>query len=137
MSKSGFDMKPINTQLPYSPHLKEIMAELIAVLNKYDVAAHVMLQENGFSEYLLSVDPTWSLLRIENNQIRLRSKLVEDFGGDKEAQKHASVCTANMIRQFADVLARDAKVFEELDNYLGQQWDITHTPGEYTNYRKQ
>lgn len=130
-------MKKINTNLPYSPHLKEIMAEIIAVLKKHDVAAHVLLQEYGFSEYLMTIDPTWSLLRFDQGNIRIRSKLIEDFAGDKNAQYQASINTAGMVRQFADILARDARLFEDIHALLDQNWNITHTPGIYTPDRKQ
>jgi hypothetical protein len=51
-----------NTQLDYSPELKQAMVEIKAVLKKYDIAAHVLLHEPGFSEYLNAIEPSWSLI---------------------------------------------------------------------------
>jgi hypothetical protein len=124
-----------NTQLDYSPKLKEAMAEIKAVLKKHDIAAHVLLHEPGYSEYLNAIEPSWSLIRIVDDGIRVRSKLLEDFGGDKEAQHKASEATASLIRHFADVLYRDAEVFESLHAMLIKHWDITYSGGVHTPHR--
>lgn len=117
----------MDSSLNYSPKLKEAMAEIKAILTRHDIAGHVLLHEPSFSEFLLAIDPSWSILRIQgNNMIRVRSNLQEDYGGDVEAQHRDAVATANLVRHFADMLARDAGVFERLNAILGKHWQIEH-----------
>jgi len=129
-------MTDINTELNYSPKLKEAMAEIKAILKKHDIAGHVVLHEPGFSEYLLAIEPSWSLLRFDKNQIRFRSKL-EDFTGDRDAQHQASENTVSLIKHFVDVLNRDAGIFEDLHKILLKHWKITHSEGVHTGHRPQ
>ena len=122
--------------LNYSIKLKEAMAEIKATLKKYDIAGHVVLHEPGFSEYLIEVSPSWSMLKVEGNAIRFRSKLVEDFGGDRAAQIAANTATTSLIRMLADALIRDTNTFEELYSMLLQHWDITHSEGIHTHHQE-
>lgn len=129
-------MTEINSGLVYSPKLKEAMAEIKAILTKHDIAGHVLLHEPGFSEYLLAVEPSWSVLQLIDGGVRIRSKLV-DFNGDKDAQHKASESTASLIRIFADLLERDSILFEKMHDILMEHWDITHTQGIHTPHRPQ
>jgi hypothetical protein len=130
-------MKKSNTTLNYSPHLKEIMAEIRAILMKHDIASYILLQEPGFSEYAIAIEPTWSVLQLKKNGIHIRSKLADDFGGDKNAQHEANESTASLVRHFADILARDGKLFEDIHSILLAHWEITHTQGVSTPHKPQ
>lgn len=130
-------MKKPNTALPYSPHLKEVMSEITAILKKHDIAAYVLLQEPGFSEYLMAIEPSWSVLKLTKNRLNVRSKLAEDFAGDKNAQHHANESTASLVRHFADILRRDAALFEHVYSILLEHWEMTHTTGTHTPHKPQ
>ncbi len=130
-------MSQIKHPIDYSSHLKEVMAEIKAVLKKHDIAAYILLQKPGFSEYLIAIEPTWSILRIEKNGIRIRSKLADDFAGDIDAKHKADESTASLVRHFADILKRDAKLFEDIHSILLEHWKITHTAGTHTPHRPQ
>lgn len=123
-------------ELNYSPTLKEAMAEIKAIIAKHDISGHVILHEPGFSEYFFAIEPSWSLLKIEKNGIRIRSKL-EDFAGNKDAQKKASENTVSLIRHFIDDMVRDTKLFEQIYKMLSKHWDITHSQGIHTPHRPQ
>lgn len=126
----------MNTTLNYSPQLKEIMSEIKAVLQKHDVAAYILLHEPGFSEYLISIEPSWSIIRLEKNSVRFRSKLNEDFGGDQDAQLDANTRTANLVCHFSDVLANGAALFGRLEKVLNKTWQIEHSACIHTPDRK-
>jgi len=117
----------------YSPKLKEAMAEIKAVLEKHDIAGYVVLYENHLQEFLLKIDPSWSLCFFEEKDdkvgIRFRSKLA-DFGGDRAAQKNATEVSTGMLRHFADACLRDARIFEMVLSMLAEHFEITHTGGK-------
>lgn len=113
----------------YSPKLREAMSEIIAIIKRHDIAAHVVLYENHLSEFLLAIDPSWSLAWFEDQGLRLRSKLT-DFGGDQEAQRAALERTVGMLRHFSDLAERDHSLFEVVLADLGRRFDIEHAGGE-------
>jgi len=123
--------------LNYSPHLKEAMARIKAIVQECDIAAHVVLHEPGFSEYLMEIEPSWSVLRIEKYGIGIRSRLQEDFGGDATAQLHANESSVNLVRHFADLLARDVTLFERLYDIILEHWDVQHTDSKFTPHKPQ
>ncbi|MGH8587370.1 MAG: hypothetical protein ACREWE_14710 [Gammaproteobacteria bacterium] len=125
--------------LPYSPNLKEAMAEIRAVLTKHDVAAYVLLHEPGFSEFLMAIDPSWSVMRFDNSDpkglgIRFRAML-EEFGGDREAQRLAVEGSVNLVIHFWESLLRDAEVMHRLERMLREHFEITETEGVLTPHR--
>lgn len=91
----------------YSHKLKAVMAEIVSILERHDIAGIIMLHEPGFSEFLTRVDPSWSIARLEETPqglgLRLRSKL-EEYGGDRERQQREAEATVNMLVHFVDVL---------------------------------
>jgi hypothetical protein len=105
------------------------MTEIGRILLHYDIAGYVLLCEPGFSEWLIHVNPSWSMMAFEScgpvAAIRFRSKS-EDFGGDTEAQRVAIERTANMTEHFRALLFRDAAAFKELSEVLATIYDITH-----------
>jgi len=125
-------------EFDYSPKLKEAMAEIKAILTKHDIAGHVLLHEPGFSEYLLAISPSWSLLKqhIDGDGVgvQIRSKL-EDFGCDVEAQHRANEATVNLVHHFAKMLMMDAGIFAGLYDKLEDHWDIETGVGVHTPHR--
>lgn len=115
----------------YSPKLREAMSEIIAIIRRQDIAAHVVLYEDHLSEFLLAIDPSWSLAWFEGQGLRLRSK-VKDFGGDRDAQQAALERTVGMLRHFSDLAERDHNLFEGVLAELAKRFDIEHTGGVVT-----
>lgn len=119
----------------YSDKLKLAMAEIKEVLTRHDIAGHVVLYEDHLSEYLLKIDPTWSVLRIEDGGLRFRSQLAE-FGGDESARRKATELTTGMLRHFADLLMRDWMHFEKMLQSLAEHFVIEHTDPSHTPHRE-
>lgn len=115
----------------YSPKLKEVMAEIITVLKRHDIAGHVVLYEPGFSEYLWLIDPSWSVMRFEKEGLRFESRLV-DYGGDKARQQREQEASINMIKHFGDVLINGGAMAKEIERQLKKQIDFEHTEGVHT-----
>lgn len=104
-------------QEPFDPKLKSAMAEISAVIKKYDCAAMVVLQSPTHAEHLLEVSPSWSCLSIEPVGLA-RFKAAMKTGGDTERERGR--ITAGMIMGFIDEgnLLKDN--FTKLAMVLGQ-----------------
>lgn len=124
----------------YSPRLKEIMAEIKAVLDKHDIAGYVVLHEPGFSEYLLSIEPTWSAMCLESNshgrvigaRVRARRK---DFA-TAEAQRQTIENTLNLLTHLTDVLGMHQAAFAHLRALVESKVDAEYTEGVHTPHRE-
>lgn len=82
----------------YNPKLKMAMEEIKTILAKYEIGAVVALHLPGFTEYLLKIDPPYSVAKWEGNNIRIKSTL-ENFA-NKEEQGLAINNTVNMLVSF-------------------------------------
>lgn len=93
------------------------MAEIKAIIAKYDCAASVVLQSPSFAEHLFELSPSWSCLKIEPGG-RVRFKAALKTGDD--AEKERGRLTVSMVMGFIDeaVLLKDQ--FESLAVMLGK-----------------
>lgn len=121
-----------------SPRLKEIMAEIKAVLEKHDVAGYVLLHEPGFSEHIIGVTPTWATLRYSENKdgigLSMRARK-EDYKSAAE-QQEAIANTVNMVAHMSHVLSGDAKLFAQLRDAVEGNLEVEHTGGIHTPHRE-
>jgi hypothetical protein len=82
--------------------------EIMEVLKKYDLAALVILMDQTDAAFVRRIDPTWSCAWIEEQGpgkpylVRIRSRLQEDYGGDKERQHAEISATTGMFLTFQD-----------------------------------
>ncbi len=92
--------------MQYSPKLKRILAEIKAILDREDVAGTVVLHTEGFAEFLLKINPSYSIAKIENENIRFKANLQKDFNGNKRLLEHKLTATSNMFRLLSEVNAQ-------------------------------
>jgi hypothetical protein len=127
-----------NEKQNYSPRLREAMAEIRSIIERYDIAANVILHEPGFSEYLQHISPSWSILKFEAAAdglgVRVRSKLAE-YGGDKERQRREVEASVNMLVHFVDVLGMTQQQLAGVLKMLHGYWEIEEGPGVHTPHR--
>jgi hypothetical protein len=108
-----------------TPKLKRIMHKIEGIVMTEDVAAMVVLHTPGFSEFFNHIMPSYSCMKMVDNEIRMVAKLKEDFGGDKDAHQKKVNDTVNMISHFADVGGQNVYVFMQMMDRLKLQFDIT------------
>lgn len=108
--------------MQYSPKLKTAMERIKAILKEYDLGAQIIIHTPGFSEYLLKVDPSYSCAKMNDEGIRIKAKLQEDFDGDKEAWTKKVTDTYNLFQHLADVggpmALSNIKILEMLDKHV-------------------
>lgn len=118
-----------------SKKLQLAMSEIKEILQRHDIAGYVVLYESHLSAYLLEITPSWGVTFVQDGGIRFRSKL-EDFAGDRNAQRKATELSVGMLRHFADLTMRDASVFETILRELNRRLDIEHSDAVHTPHRK-
>ncbi len=91
--------------MQYSPKLKNAMSEIKAILEKHDIAGLIVLHtEGGLSEYLMKIDPGYSVAKFKDQEtIRFKAKLQEDFQGNRRLMEHKLANTAGMLKHLSEV----------------------------------
>jgi hypothetical protein len=83
--------------MQFDPKLKKAMAEIDAILLKYDCAGIIVLHRPGMGEYKYSISPSYSSAKVKNkNTVHFKAKL-SDFNGDKRQLAYQTAATANML----------------------------------------
>lgn len=94
---------------PYDPRLREAAEEFNTLCKKYDCMGTVLFSSRTHSEFSTYLDASWSVFSVEEpGKIRFRSK-IEDFGGDREAQKAA---TEDSLHALTSVVEWSRKINE-------------------------
>jgi hypothetical protein len=123
--------------MQYSPKLKKAMEEVKEIVKKYDIAALVVLHTPGCSEYLNHITPSYSCMKWNGDELRIRAKLQEDFNGDKKAMHEKLQATSNMLRLLSETAGKELlglmKVSDFVDSLLGS----THTDGGHSSHTEQ
>lgn len=105
-----------------NPKLLAARAKVEAILEEYDLAGIIVLHSPGVAEMLVELSPSYSRLAMVETEgggcaMHLRSKL-EDYGGDKEAQRRDLAATANMTSMFAELTASIAAQLEQMNDVV-------------------
>lgn len=109
-----------------SKRYRECMAEINAVLKKYDMAGAVTVvsKDRAMFKYVF---PTWSAVTFEGSDaIRFRAKRA-DYPS-QEAHHQALELTLHIIMQFRDIAAQTFAMCEHLASKAGETLDIEHVP---------
>lgn len=77
--------------------MQMLRQELGDLLDRYDVGAVVILHEPGAVNYVLKVDPSYSLARTKGDNVELLPALAEADGGVPER----AAATINLFRNLA------------------------------------
>jgi len=117
-------------------------AEIQAILEKHDIAGHVILHcAPGDLEVFMHLTPGYSKLVRQGTEqtglsFRLRSRLA-DYGGDAAAQGRDLAATANMVHGLGTALAQDAISMLELATVVNKATGAVHGPIVRTEGRPQ
>lgn len=123
--------------MQYHPKLKKAAVEINKILKDNDIAGIVVLHTPGFSEYITNLDPSYACTIVNNEGIRVRAKLQEDFNGDRQAWTKKVTDTVNMIRHIEETTARILYPIMELSEKLEKTLDIDDIGGTHTSHTTQ
>lgn len=122
--------------MQYNPKLKKAADEIKLILQKYDIAANVILHTPGHSEYLLHITPTYSCAWLENGIVRFRARKA-DYNGNAMVRDQKIADTLNMLRLLSDTAGQNAlallNVADEFDKRIGAD----HEDGGHTSHTTQ
>lgn len=125
---------------PSDPRLKEAMAHIKAILQRYDLAAHVHLGSATHTEFLYYF-PTWSIAQLvtAGGQAGIQIRSNKRDYPNPEAQRRAAAATLHFLLRFRDQAALTFTHIDQLEQRLRDLgWEIEHEPfSQYTPHREQ
>lgn len=119
--------------MQYSPKLKKAADEIKLILNKYDIAANVILHTPGHSEYLLHIIPSYSCAWLENGMVRFRARK-SDYNGNTMVRDQKIADTLNMLRLLADTAGRNALALLTVSDQFDEKIGADHEDGDETSH---
>lgn len=122
--------------MQYNPKLKKAAEEIKQILQKYDIAANVILHTPGHSEYLLHITPTYSCAWIENDRVRFRAKK-EDYNGNAMVRDQKIADTLNMLRLLSDTAGKNALALIEVADQFDKKIGADHSDEGHTSHTTQ
>jgi len=121
------------------PRLKAAMAEIQAIIKRYDIAAVVNLVSQSHLEFLYEISPSWSCSKVEPQPdgayvVRIRA-LSGDFP-NPAAQKKCLEDTSGMFICLREQADRTSAEFKMLIDALAAKFHIEHMTKDETTPRK-
>lgn len=110
------------------PVLKQAMAEILSIINKYDIGGSVILQSKTHSEYSIEISPSWSCMELQHigaGEYGIRFKAQMATGS--ETEKERGRLTVGMILGFAENAEFIRHQFLSMAGVLGKYLKIEHT----------
>ena len=117
--------------MQYSPKLKLAMTEIKAILKKHDIAGSFVIHTPGHSEYLNSFETSYSCVKVDGDNIRIRAK-AEDYGGSKKIRDQKLKDTSNMFHLLAEVGGFNVVGIMDISKQLDKLLDSEHFGGGHT-----
>lgn len=119
--------------MDYSPKLRAAMSEIRKIAEENDIAAFVLLHDKeGYAEFLNRVDPSYSCIRVEDGQLRVRLKTAEV---GKEKAKELAEGTFNFVSHFSEMLTLHSRVWRDMKKLLQDAWGGEEGKGKITGHK--
>lgn len=113
--------------MKFDPKLKKAMAEIMSVLEKYDINGSIVLHSPGFGEHFMKVDASYSCAKIEQTingpAIRIKAK--------KEEIKRIED-TVNSIMIMNELMDYHQNVCDGVMSALAKKLDISSSGGNHS-----
>lgn len=119
--------------MQYSPKLKKAAEAIKKILKEADIAGVVVLHTPGHSEYLYEISPTYSLAKVEGEELRIRSTHITD----KDLKLQRITDTANMFVCLTDVGDLLHSYNQHALKLMKRHIEIEETRGGHTSHTEQ
>lgn len=118
----------------FSPKLEAAMQEIKKILEMYDIAGIVFLHTPKVGEYLIKLDPTYSIASLDANEGTIKIKT--DPTKTLEQKQTSIADTSNMLRIFSELMLNNGLAIADASRMLDAKVDATHTPTKDTTNKE-
>jgi hypothetical protein len=106
---------------PHDPRLKAAIAEIIAVIEKHDVAAIVAIAVPDQLEYIVHPQASWNCIEVNEHELRVNSMRFP-----KEEREARVKGTASILIGLQRISEYFSTEFSKAVTMLGEHFDISH-----------
>lgn len=113
------------------PKLKTAMNEVMAILQKHDIAGQVTLVSQTHSEFRMKIDPSWSCASLYEvgAGVAIRFNASKKSIPDKEERWKKAELTTHIFCQIRDLCGQYFLAMEGAIKDLGKYTEIEHRGG--------
>lgn len=112
---------------PSSPNLKKAALEVKKILEKYDAAGLCIIYEPGFSEYIVAISPSWSVVGVNEKSQLTITPPIEDPANPKAAMAKIAD-TVNMLANVRVGCTRLMMILSQAEQTVRQRFGIKPPP---------
>lgn len=111
------------TQPQHSDNLRAAHKEIKKVLDKYNVSGVCVMFEPGFTELVIKIDPSWSVVSVTpDNILKITPPLVDE--SNPNASKEKIAATVNMLFNLRTSLQNVIRVLFNAELNVRRQFGI-------------
>jgi hypothetical protein len=114
------------------PKLKQAAKDIKDILEKADIAGHIILVSPTHSEFVFHLQPSWSAISIsepdEKGAVSMRVKATKEELGSREAVAKKVELTAHLICQLKDLSVMCFQVADNILKTIETKYRIDHKP---------
>jgi len=110
------------------------MAEMQAIADKYDIGAVIVIHTPMHSEYYLGLSPTYSGIKFNGTELRVRIKQ-EDFKTQQEFIDKLKN-TSNMVEHLTNVTSALGEHLVQIRDVVSKNIKAEHTGGHHTSQQE-
>lgn len=121
--------------MQYDPKLKKAMAEIVQVLEKYDIAASIVLSSPNFCEHFMRVDPSYSCASLDGPKLQFKGRKIHY--PDEKVREEKINKTVNMFAILAEGTARHADALLDISEKIDEIFEAQHKMDSDTNPEQQ
>lgn len=107
----------------YSPKLKNVIAQIKAILKENDIAGSVVLHSPGFSEYAIHLNTSYSSATFLGGELRVKTDHLPVPNEEKERLLRG---TSNMLHHLSTVNGHMALNLIDISDKIDKRLDSKH-----------
>lgn len=114
----------MDSNLDFSPKLKNAMEEIKQIINKYDIGGLIVLHSPGYGEHYMKLNPSYSALEIKPREgIIMRGK------GKKAVED-----SLNLIKIIVELGIANIYPLMEISEKMDKYYNAEHDKGKHTGH---
>lgn len=121
--------------MQYHPKLKIAIEEIKEILRKHDIGGIAVVHTPGFAEYLMSIQPSYSCMKVDGDHVRVLAKRA-DFP-NKEAWEKKVSDTSDMLHGLSTCFGNQILGLMELSDRLDETVNAEHKGGAHSSHTTQ
>ena len=123
----------MESNLKFSPKLKNAMEEIKQILNKHDIAGLIVLHEPGYGEHYIKINPSYSALEFKNREgIIMKGR--QRYNSNKIKHNKAIENSLSLLKVLCELAGKTIIPLIEVSQKMDEYYNATHKNEGYLGH---